>query len=170
MFVLQLRITKTPLQKTSGVGVGRRGRQFSSVQFSSIPWPIGSSGGHDGRFSRDPPPVSSAGGPCEQLWHGQECPLFNVVLPAFPLPTTALPTLQGVLNDGFGEAVVACDLPEPCKFPSLESCQKRFLWTHKEVDLAPHPVIRLVPQVGDAEKFPQAFGFESLDPFFTVSK
>ena len=27
--------------------------------------------------------------------------------------------LQGVLKDGFGEAVVACDMPEPCKFPSL---------------------------------------------------
>ena len=25
-------------------------------------------------------------------------------------------------------------------------------------------------QVGDAEKFPQALGFESLDPFFRVSK
>ena len=59
---------------------------------------------------------------------------------------------------------------EPCKFPSLESCQKRFLWIHKEVDLAPHPVVGLVLQVGDAEKFPCAFGFESLDPFFRVSK
>ena len=26
---------------------------------------------------------------------------------------------------------VVCDMPEPCKFPSLDSCQKRFLWTHK---------------------------------------
>ena len=34
----------------------------------------------------------------------------------------------------FGEAVVVCD---------IDSCQKRFLWTHKEVDLAPHPVIAL---------------------------
>ena len=33
-----------------------------------------------------------------------------------------------------------CDMPEPCEFPSLDSCQKRFLWTHKEVDHAPHPV------------------------------
>ena len=44
---------------------------------------------------------------------------FDVVHPAFPLLTTASPTLQGVLKDGFGEAVVACDMPEPCKFPSL---------------------------------------------------
>ena len=36
---------------------------------------------------------------------------------------------------------MACDMPEPCKFPSLDSCQVRFLWTHKKVDLAPHPVI-----------------------------
>ena len=34
---------------------------------------------------------------------------------------------QGALNDGSGEAVMACDMPEPCKFPSLDRCQKRFL-------------------------------------------
>ena len=72
----------------------------------------------------------SAGGPCEQFRHGQGCPLFDVVHPAFPLPTTASPTLQGAMKDGFGEAVVACDMPEPCKCSSLGSCQKRFLWTH----------------------------------------
>ena len=31
------------------------------------------------------------------------------------------------------------------------SCQKRFLWAHKAADLAPHPVVGLVLQVGDAE-------------------
>ena len=45
----------------------------------------------------------SAGGPCEQFWHGQGCPLFDFVHAAFPLPTTALLTLQGALKDGFGE-------------------------------------------------------------------
>ena len=88
--------------------------KFSSVQFNSVPCQIWSSGGHEGRFSRDPLPVFSARGPCEKVWNGQGCPLFDVVHPAFPLPTTALPTLQGVLKDGFGEAVVACDMPEPC--------------------------------------------------------
>ena len=38
--------------------------------------------------------------------------------------------------------------------------------THKEVDLAPYPVVGLVLKVGDTEKFPHALGFESLDPFF----
>ena len=37
-----------------------------------------------------------------------------------------------------------------------------------EVDLALHPVVGLVFQVGDAEKFPRASGYESLDPFFRV--
>ena len=79
----------------------------------------------------------------------------------------ASPTLQeGALEDGFGEAVVACDVPEPCQFPSPDSCQKRFLWNHKEADLASHPVVGLALQVGDAEKLPQALGFKSLDPFF----
>ena len=101
-----------------------------SIMFSSVPSPIGSSGGYEGRFSRDPPPVFYAGGPCEQIWHGQECPLFDVVHPAFSLSTAASSILQGAQNDGLGEAVVACDMPEPCKFPSLDNCQKRFLWTH----------------------------------------
>ena len=124
---------------------------FDEVQFSSVPRPIGSSGGHEGRFSRASLPVFSAGGPSEQFWHWQRCPLFDVVRPAFPLPAMASPTLQGALKDGFGEAVVAYDMSEPCKFPSPDSCQKRLMWTHKEVDLTPHPVVGLVLQVGDAE-------------------
>ena len=60
-------------------------------------------------------------------------------------------------------------MPKPCNVSSLDIYQKRFPWTHKEVDLA-HPVVGLVHQVGDREKFPQALGFESLDLFFRVSK
>ena len=82
----------------------------------------------------------------------------------------ASPTFQGAQTECSGEAVVVCDMPEPCKFPSLDSCQKRFLWSHEGVDLAPHPVVGLVLQVGDVEKFPQALGFEGLDPFIRVSK
>ena len=48
----------------------------------------------------------------------------------FTLPTTASSTSEGALKDGFD--VVACDMPEPFMFPSLDSCQKRFLWTHGE--------------------------------------
>ena len=63
---------------------------------------------------------------------------------------------------------MACDMPEPCKFLSLDSCQKRFLRKQMEVDLAPHPVVGPVLQVGYTEKFPQALGVESLynDTFF----
>ena len=91
------------------------------VQFSSVHSldRLVRRGGNEGRISRDPLPVFSAGGPCEQFWHGHGCPLFNVPRPAFPLTTTASPTLQGATKDGFGEAVVACDMPEPGKFPSL---------------------------------------------------
>ena len=71
--------------------------------------------------------------------------------------------LQGVLKDDFGEDGVS--------FPSLNSCQKRLLWIHKEVDLAPHPLYDLVLKLGDAEMFPRAFGLKGLDPFFSrVSK
>ena len=89
----------------------------------------------------------------------------DVVHPAFPRLTTASPIIQGALKDGFGEAVVACGMPESCEFLSLDSCQKRFLWTRKGVDLAPDPVVGLVLRAGDAEKYPQALGFEGLDLF-----
>ena len=62
-------------------------------------------------------------------------PLFDVVHPAFPLPTTASPTLPGELKDGFVEAVVARDMPEPCECLSPDSWLKRFRWAHKEGDL-----------------------------------
>ena len=52
----------------------------------------------------------------------------------------------------------------PVTYPNQSSCRKRFLWTHKEVDLVPHPVVGLVLKVGDAEKFLLTLGFESLDP------
>ena len=77
-----------------------------------------------------------------------------VVHPAFPLLITASPTLQGALKDGFRQAVLVCDMPKPSKFPSLDSCKKRFLWTHKEVDLAPHPVVGLVQPTICAEQVP----------------
>ena len=61
-------------------------------------------------------------------------------------------------------------MPETTEFLSLDSCRKRFLWAHKEVDLARPSVAGLVLQVGDAEKFPQALGLESLDFFLRVIK
>ena len=76
----------------------------------------------------------------------------------------------GALKDGSGEAVMTCDMPKLCRFPSLGSCQKGFLWTHNEVEIALHLIVGLVLQAGHMEKFPQALGFESLDPFLRVSK
>ena len=99
------------------------------------------------------------------------CPIFDVVHPAFPVPTTASSTLQGVLNDSFAEAVVACDMPEPCQFPSPDSCQKRSLWTHKEVDLPPHPVVGLVLQVGVYREVSSCLWFRKPGSFyFRVSR
>ena len=82
--------------------------------------------------------------------------------------TTASPTIQSALKDVFLEAVVACDMTRPCKFPSLNSYQKRLLWTHKEVDLVSNQAVGLVVEVGDAGNFPQAFGLESLISFLSV--
>ena len=118
---------------------------------------------YDRRYSRDSLPAFSVGGHCEQF--GQGCPLSDVVHPAFPLPTTASPTLQGALKDGFGEAVMACDMPEPGKFPCLNSCQKMLLLTHKKVDLAPHPAKGLVLQVGNAGNFLKQLVSKAWIPF-----
>ena len=57
-----------------------------------------------------------------------------------------------------------------CNMRLSVSGQKRFLWTHKRVDLSPPPVVGLVLQVGVAEKFPQALGLQSLHPYLRVSK
>ena len=95
------------------------------VQFSPLTNRV--MGVHEGRFSRDPLQVFCAGGHCEQFWHKQGCPLFDVAHPAFPLPTMASfnvqralkesessvfkTTLQGALKNGFGEAFMAYDMP-----------------------------------------------------------
>ena len=84
----------------------------------------------------DPLPVFTAGSRFEYLWHA----------------TTASPILYGALTDGCGKAVVACDMPEPCKILSLDSCTDRFLWAHKEVNRFTPSVVGLVLKVGDAKK------------------
>ena len=61
----------------------------------------------DIRFSRDPLPVLSARGHGNQFWHRQGCSLFDVGHPAFPLPTTASPTLQDSLKGWVRGAVLA---------------------------------------------------------------
>ena len=59
--------------------------------------------------------------------------------------------------------------PNHKRFRLLTVAQRgNLLWTHKEADLAPHPVVGLVLQeeIGPTEKFHHALGFESLNPFF----
>ena len=92
--------------------------QLSSVQSD---WVVR---GHDGWFSWDPLPIFSEGGLCGQFWHGQGCPLFDIVHPALALLTILSAIFQGAPKDGFAEAVMVCDMPKPCKFLSLDSCQK----------------------------------------------
>ena len=95
-----------------------------SVQFSALTdWVIG---GREGRFSRDFLPVFFfAAGPCEQVRRGQECSFFDVVHSAFPLLTMASSTIQGAVKDGFGEAIIKCDMPKSCKFPSLKTVARK---------------------------------------------
>ena len=108
-------------------------------------------------------------------WHGR--PLLDLVHPAFSLPITASSTLRDALKDYFGEAVVACDIPEQCVFPSLDSCQESFLLAHKEVDLASHLVVGLIWCIIFRLTTPQRQQFSELPleapydfpPLFSVS-
>ena len=59
---------------------GENPHSSNEVQLSSLPWPIGSSGGHEGRFSRHPLSVSSSAGHCEKFWHGRFLNEINVWL------------------------------------------------------------------------------------------
>ena len=119
--------------------------RFSSVQFSLDPWSFRSSRGHKGQFSRDPLPffflicrrpllAVLAWAEMSTLWfcsssissanHGVTHP------PGYP---------KGWFWRG------CCGIWRArTKFPSPDSCQKRFSWMHKEVNLVPHPVIGLV--------------------------
>ena len=90
------------------------------VQSSSVPWWTGSSGGHEGWFSWGPLPVFSAGDPCERFWQGQICPLFDVVHPAFPLPTT----LQGALKDVLERLLWRVTCPNHASFPVLTAARR----------------------------------------------
>ena len=67
------------------------GVQFSSVQSLNR---LGCQGHVRDDSAEIPLPAFSAGGPCEQLWHGKECQLFDVVHPAFPLPTSVTHPLR----------------------------------------------------------------------------
>ena len=53
-----------------------------------------SSWGGGRQFSRDPLPVFSMWSHFQQFWHGQGCPLFHAIRPAFPLQTLASPLSQ----------------------------------------------------------------------------
>ena len=124
-----------------------------SVRFSlSTDWGVGDM--RDGLAEILPqclqmePIVSSSG-------MGQGCPRFDDAHSHFLCrPQRLDPFVQDALKDDFGEAVLARDVPEPCEFASLDSCQKRIPWAHKEVDFAPQQVVGLVLQEGD-EKFTQ---------------
>ena len=61
-------------------------------------------------------------------------------------------------------------MPISCKFPSLATCQSRFLCAHKKTSLTQHPVVGFALQARDVQKLPQVPGLETWIFFSTVSK
>ena len=108
------------------------------VQFNSVPWPTRLSGGHDARFSKDSPPVFSAG---KSSGMGRDVHSLMLCTQHFLCRPRRRPPSKVYRTFGFGEVVTTRDIPAPCEFPSLDSCQKRFLLAHKDANLAPHPVV-----------------------------
>ena len=118
---------------------------WHSVQFSPLTnWVKGR---HDRRFSRDPLPVFSAGGPCKQFWHRQIFP------PRCPRGWFWI-GCRSVWHARTMQVSISWQLPEDFSADPQGSY------------FAPHPFVGHVFQVGDTEEFPHALGFESLVPFF----
>ena len=63
---------------------------------------------------------SSAGTHCDFFWLGQGCTLFDVVHPAFPLPSTASPLFPSCPEGWFWRGYRGVQHAEQCKF--LSSC------------------------------------------------
>ena len=128
------------------------GTTQSCFQLSSVPGLIGSLG-----ISDDLAEILSQSFLWETIKNnsGMGRDVYSLTLfiqvPTFPLLTTALPTLQDVLQDGFWEAIIACDMHKPCMFLAFGFCQNRFLRAHKEADFAPHPHWSCAPGRGCGE-------------------
>ena len=99
------------------------------------------------------------------------CVVQSISLRLCYLPFKGIFFLERNTGDVYssGEAVVVCDMPEPRKFPSLDSYHNRFLWTNKEIDFAPHPVVGLVLQVGKCGDVSSCTWFRNPDSFFSES-
>ena len=143
--------------------------QFSSVQFSSVPWPIESSGGHEGRFSRGSLPVFFAGGPCEWLWQGQGCPVFDVIHPAFSSADHGVAHPLGCPEGGLWRGCRGVRHTRTMHVASFRlltvsrrsCCEPQGNWFRFA------PSRWFVHQVGDTEKFPHflhSHGFTNLFP------
>ena len=112
-------------------------------QFSLVSWPIAFPEGHDRYWAeilfksfQQEAIVSTSG-------MGRVVHSLLLSIQHFLCPPRRRPPSNSALKECFGEAVVACDMLESCSFRPLDSCQKRFLWVHKEVDLAVHPAVVL---------------------------
>ena len=136
----------------------------SQIQLSSVPWPSGSLGEHERWFSRDPLPIFSVEGSCvNSSCMGRDVHSLMLSIQHFLCQPQHCPHCKMPWRMVLERlsSIMMWDIPEPCELPSLDSCQKRFLWTRKEADLVPHPVVGLALQVGDSEKFPHALGFKT---------
>ena len=102
------------------------------------------------------------GDPCKQFWHGQGCPLFDFVNPAFPLPTTSSPIPQGALKVSFGEAVMPVTCPKHASFRLLIAARTGSCGTRKLILLLRTQSLVLCPKYEIRRSFLYALGFQNL--------
>ena len=97
---------------------------------SSVPWLIGLSRVQEINQERDPLPVFSAGGCCEQFWQGQGCPLFwrACSITSADHGIARSPRCPEVW---FWRGCSGAWHGWTTQTSSLDSRQRRFLWAHK---------------------------------------
>ena len=106
--------------------------------FSSVPRPIALSGGHEGRFRRDPLPgfflqealVSSSG-------MGRDVYSLTLSIQHFLCRPRRRPPSKVPWSMVLKRLSWCVTRSNRASFRLSTVCQKRFMWTYKEVDLAP---------------------------------
>ena len=129
--------------------------------------------GHQGVMRDDPAEILfqflSAGSPCEQFWRGQICGLFDVVHPALPLLTMALPTLQSALKVVLDRLLWHAMCLNHASFHLTFARRDSSRQTRKLTLFLLHTQSLVLCCKSKKEmQFPQALGFKSLDPLFRV--
>ena len=98
--------------------------RFTIATYNSVPWLIGSSEGHEGRFSSGPLLIFSAGDIVGSSGMGRDAHFLMLSIQHF-LCQPWCPPPPGALKDSFRESFVARDMCELWEFLFLDCARQR---------------------------------------------